>query len=413
MAKPVLNGHLPSPIYLDYNATTPIDPDVVKAMIPVLKTGFGNPSSSHAYGKKARGLIDEARESVANLVGCEPDEVIFTSGGTESNNWAIKGAARALRLKGNHIVTTAIEHPAVLEVVEYLKKIEGFDVTVVKVDRDGVVNPDDILAAVNDKTILISMMLANNEVGSLQPVAEVSARLKGKTIALHTDASQALGKVKVDWTSLDIDLLTIAGHKLYAPKGVGALVIRKGTPLHKFFHGGGQEQGLRGGTESTVLIAGLGKACRLISNNLDVYAATMARMRDRLEGGIAKKLMYSSLKVDFKINGPAAAALRLPNTLSISFSGVDKKKLLEAILPKVACSAGAACHEEKGGSNAISPVLAAMGVPRHYAMCTLRLSTGRETTEEDIDKAVDVICEAIFQQVAPPSGWMMELQSFF
>lgn len=383
------------PIYLDYNATTPIDRDVAAAMQPLLADGFGNPSSGHLYGRVAKQAVDAARASVAALIGCFQDEVLFTSGGTESNNWAIKGAARRARAagRGARVVTTAVEHPAVAEVAAYLREDEGFEVATVPVSPDGVAAADDVVAAATvPGTVLVSIMHANNEVGSLQPVAEVAARLAGRGILVHTDASQSVGKVPLSWRDLDVDLLTIAGHKLYAPKGVGALVVRRGTDLGKLMHGAGHEGGMRAGTESTVLIAALGKACEIARVGMERHVSHAREMRDSLLAELEAQFAAAPFHISYRVNGPPDPALRLPNTLSISIAGISAPELIETVQRQVALSAGSACH---AGSTAVSPVLEAMGVPREYALGTLRLSVGRETTLEEVRVAADVVASAV------------------
>jgi cysteine desulfurase len=379
------------PIYLDYNGTTPHDPEVVAAMRPFLEEEFGNPSSGHPYAVAPRQAVDAARRQVAGLLNCTPGEVVFTSGGTEANNWAIIGSARALSDRGNHIVTTAFEHPAVLNVCAFLEK-EGFEVTYLPVGADGVVDPADVAAALRPETVLITIMHANNEVGTIQPVAEIAALAKAKGIRVHTDAAQSLGKIPVDVRALGVDLLSLAGHKLYAPKGVGALYIRKGTVLGSFMHGAGQEDGRRAGTENVLLIAGLGKACEIAARDLARNRRHMQAMRERLYAALTAAIP------EVRLNGHAEK--RLPNTLSLSFRGLEANRILEAIGPEVAASAGAACH---AGRVEISHVLRAMGVPEAWAKGTLRLTTGRMTTADEIDRAAMVIIAAARQlQTARP-----------
>ena len=270
------------PIYLDYNATTPIDPEVAAAMLPYIREHFGNPSSSHWYGLEARKGVEKARGQVAALLNCSPAEIVFTSGGTESNNHAIKGAARAHRRRGNHIITSAFEHPAVTEVCEYLAA-DGFDITYVPVDTCGIINLDALEKAITERTILISVMHANNEAGTIQPVGEIARMARKRGILVHTDAAQSVGKLSVDVAELAVDLLTVAGHKLYAPKGIGALFVREGIELEKFMHGAGHEQGRRAGTENVIEIAGLGMACEAAKRDLAANMDRMKRTRDRLQ----------------------------------------------------------------------------------------------------------------------------------
>jgi cysteine desulfurase len=367
------------PIYLDYNGTTPHDPEVIAVMRPFLEEEFGNPSSGHQYAVKPRQALDNARRQVAGLLNCDAGEVIFTSGGTEANNWAILGTAHALSGRGRHIVTSRIEHPAVLNVCAFLEK-NGYAVTYLPVDSQGMVDIADVASALRPDTVLISIMHANNEVGTIQPMAEIAAIARSRGIRVHTDAAQSAGKIPVDVAAMGVDLLSIAGHKLYAPKGVGALWIGKGVMLETFMHGAGQEMGRRAGTENILEIVGLGKACEIAARNLNYNCRHMQAMRDRLQAGITTAV------ADVRLNGHPDK--RLPNTLSLSFRNLEANRLLEAIGLEVAASAGAACH---AGSVAISHVLEAMAVPVEWAMGTLRLTTGRMTTAEEIDRAAQVI----------------------
>jgi len=374
---------MPKPIYLDYNATTPHDPEVVEAMRPFFEEEFGNPSSSHYYGVKPKRAVARARQQVASLLNCAPDEIIFTSGGTESNNFAIKGCAEAFRQKGNHIITSQIEHPAVLEVCRFLEK-NGFEVSYLPVDEFGLVDVADVKAAIKKKTILISIMAANNEVGTIEPFAEIANLAKAHGIRFHTDAAQAVGKLAVDVEDLGVDLMSIAGHKVYAPKGVGALYIRKNLSPAKFMHGAGQEMARRAGTENVLEIVGLGMACEIARRDLEKNTQHMQAMRDRLYAEIKKRCDH------IKLNGHPQK--RLPNTLSISFYNLEANRILDAIGSEVAASAGAACHSD---TVQISDVLKAMAVPLDWAKGTLRLTTGRMTTAEEIDWAARVICAAV------------------
>jgi cysteine desulfurase len=369
------------PIYLDYNATTPLDPEVIDAMRPYLEERFGNPSSGHFYGIEAREAVDQARARVAELLNCSPQEVVFTSGGSESNNYALKGAALALRHRGNHIVTSSIEHPAVTEVCGWLAA-RGFEIASLPVDDYGMVGVADVEAAFRPDTILVSIMHANNEVGTVQPVAEIARVARRVGALVHTDAAQSAGKIPVDVAALGVDLLSLAGHKAYAPKGVGALYVRRGVTLEKFIHGAGQEAGRRAGTENVLEIVGLGKACEIARRGLADHAGHMRSMRDALEEGLRTRVAA------MRINGHPVE--RLPNTLSVSFRGADAQELLRAIGDRVAASAGAACH---AGGVDISHVLRAMRVPAEFAPGTLRLSTGRPTTMAEIEGAVRAICD--------------------
>jgi cysteine desulfurase len=351
-------------------------------MRPYLEEHFGNPSSSHWYGRKTREAVETARSQVAALLNCTPAEVLFTSGGTESNNHAIRGIALARRDHGNHIITSQIEHPAVTGVCERLKQ-DGFEITYLPVDGHGMVSAGDAERAIRPETILITLMHANNEVGTIQPIEEVAELARARGIAVHTDAAQSAGKIPTDVRALGVDLLSIAGHKLYAPKGVGALYIRKGTALGRFMEGAGQEGGRRPGTENVLEIVGLGKACEIAQRNLEDNREYMRRMRDRLEAGLLERVAY------LRVNGHPEN--RLPNTLSASVEGLDAGALLAAIEYKVAASAGAACHS---GHVHVSHVLQAMRIPEEWARGTLRFSTGRMTGEEDIDATVAVVADA-------------------
>jgi cysteine desulfurase len=374
---------MPKPIYLDYNATTPHDPEVIAAMRPFLEEEFGNPSSSHFYGNKPRQTVIQAREQVASLLNCRPREIIFTSGGTEANNHAIIGVAEAFSRKGNHIITSQIEHPAVSNVCAYLQK-NDFEITYLPVDAYGLVNPADVAAALTSRTLLITIMHANNEVGTIQPISEIAQIAKESGVLLHTDAAQSMGKITAAVDQLGVDLLSIAGHKIYAPKGVGALFVRDGIKLSNLMQGAGQESGVRPGTENVLEIVGLGKACEIAKRDLDKNMTHMQQMRDRLYEGLKTNCGNTCL------NGHLQK--RLPNTLSISFEDLEANRLLDAIEPEVAASAGAACHSD---TIEISGVLRAMKLPLNWAKGTLRLTTGRGTTEADIDKAVAVISRAV------------------
>lgn len=369
-------------IYLDYNATTPIDPAVAAVMLPYLHGQFGNPSSGHAFGLAARKGVDLARQQVAGMLGCAEDDLIFTSGGTEANNHAIKGVTGSHRQRGIHIITSAVEHPAVTEVCRYLEG-RGVRTTYLPVNEYGVVDPQQVEEAITPETALVTIMHANNEVGSIQPIAEIVEIAHRHGVLVHSDCAQSIGKIPVKVDDLGVDLLSVAGHKLYAPKGIGALYIRPGVQLEKLMHGANHEGNRRAGTENVILMAGLGKACELIEQNLSVYARHMAVMRDRLEQG----LLASGHEA--RVNGHPAD--RLPNTCSIGFRGREADRIL-ANLPTVAASAGAACHSDQVE---LSHVLEAMNVPEEYAMGTLRLSVGRFTTKEEIDRARSEITEVV------------------
>ena len=371
------------PIYLDYNATTPNDPEVKEAMREFLEREFGNPSSAHFYGVAPKRAIEKARSQVAALLNCRSEEIVFTGCATESNNHAIKGIARALRDRGSHIITSSIEHPAVLNACAFLEGC-GCEVTYVPADEQGIVDVSAIENALRPSTILISIMHANNEVGTIQSIEEIAPIAHGRSIVMHTDAAQSLGKIPVDVVSLGADLLSVAGHKLYAPKGIGALYIREGIDLAPFMHGAGQEGGRRAGTENVLGIVGLGKACEIASRDLKKNMDHMKHMRDLLFEGISEQVEGVRLNGDFH--------KRLPNTLSLSFEGLEANRILEEISLDVAVSAGAACHS---GTVEVSHVLQAMNVPIEWAQGTLRLSTGRMTTQDEIEKAVAVIVKTV------------------
>ncbi len=373
----------PLPVYLDYNGTTPLDPKVIAAMKRYLEKDFGNPSSNHWYGIEPKKALERSRRQVASLINCSAGEIIFTSGGTEANNFAIKGVAEALTEKGDHIITSQIEHPSVLEVCSALEE-KGYKITRVPVDQKGIIDPDEIKKSIGKQTILITIMHSNNETGSIQQVKDIAYIARRNNIIFHTDASQSIGKIIVDVEELGVDLLTIAGHKLYAPKGTGALYIRKGTPFEKFMHGAGQEKGQRAGTENIAGIAGLGMACETAEKNFEPDTAHIRYMRDLLYEKISGSLS------GIRLNGNLERCL--PNTLSISFRNIEAVTLIEELGLSVAASAGAACHS---GSAEISHVLKAMGVPEMWARGTLRFSTGRMTTEDEIIKASEAVIRSV------------------
>jgi cysteine desulfurase len=368
-------------VYLDYNATTPIDPRIAEAMAPFLSEGFGNPSSIHAEGRKAKTALEEARERIAGALGCRPAEVVITSGGSESNNLAIRGLIEARG--GGHVITSAVEHPAVLEVVLALE-IEGrISLTVLGVDATGRVDPQAVADALRDDTALVSLMLANNEVGTLQPVREVAALCRERGVAVHTDAAQAVGKVPVDVDHLGVDLLSVAGHKLYAPKGIGALFIRDGLRIEPQIRGAGHESGRRAGTENVLLAVGLGTACELAREEVALEQQRLSRLRDRLVAALRKQ------RADLVEHGHPVE--RLPNTASVALPGCVADELLARLANELAASAGAACH---AGAAMVSHVLQAMGVDPDLAAATVRLSVGRFTTEEDVDRGAEMILAA-------------------
>ncbi|MBU2502566.1 selenide, water dikinase SelD [bacterium] len=370
------------PIYLDYNATTPIDPGVAAVMRPYLEEFFGNPSSSHWYGVQTHKAVEKARRQVADLIGARPGEVVFTSGGSESNNYALKGAAFALRSRGNHIITSVVEHPAVGEVCRYLES-QGFAVSSLPVDESGLVDPADLEDLITPRTILLSVMHANNETGTIQPIAELAEIAHRHGIVVHSDAAQSVGKIPVDVAGLGVDLLSIAGHKFYGPKGIGALYIRPGVTLEKLIHGADHERNLRAGTENVLEIAGLGAAAEIAAAGLGKNAEHSRSLRDLLWDRLQAALP------DMRLNGHPV--LRLPNTLNVSFPHIEANTLLSE-LTGVAASAGAACHAE---SVDVSSVIAAMKVPPEYAMGTVRFSTGKFLTRKEVEDAADQVIAAV------------------
>ncbi len=371
------------PIYLDTNATTVVDGRVLSAMQPWLADLAGNPGSAHLWGRRARQAVAEARAHVADLLGCDPDEVVLTSGGSESCNHAVKGAAWAREKNGRHLIVSAIEHPAVGAPARWLAG-RGWRLDTLPVNKDGMVDPADLDALLRADTVLVCVMHANNETGVLQPVRALADRLQGHGAWLFADCAQSAGKVPLDVRALGLHLAAIAGHKLYAPKGVGALYVRRGVVLENLVHGAGQEQGRRAGTEAVAQVVALGEACRLARLDLAAEAARLAALRDRLAGRLR------ALVPDAVIHGERSP--RLPGTLSIALSGHRTSDLLVALQDRLAASAGAACH---GAGAEASPVLAAMGVPLELALGTLRLSVGRFTRDEDVERAVVLIGEVL------------------
>lgn len=372
------------PIYLDYNSTTPIDPQVRAAMLPYLTDHFGNPSNKHAYGVHAHSAIETAREQIANTIGAEPDEIVFTGGGSEATNYALKGVVFDTQRgwQQTHLITAAAEHPATLQPCLFLQQL-GCSLTILPVDQFGMVNPDDVRRAINSETKLISIMHSNNEVGTLNPIASISRIAREHGVLFHTDVAQSLGKLPIDVNDLGVDLLTIAGHKLYAPKGIGVLYVRRGVRLASLIHGAGHEHGRRAGTENVPYIVGLGKAARLALSSLPNATDRLRGLRDRL---------YLRLLTQWKgrlvLNGHPEE--RLPNTLNLNFVGHIGAELL-AKTPGIAASTGTACH---AGTVTISPVLAALGIPAEIACGAVRLTVGRFTTEDEIDQAVDLLVDA-------------------
>lgn len=368
------------PIYLDHNATTPLLPEVVDAMLPYLREHFGNPSSGHVYGARARAAVAHAREQVAALLGCDADEIVFTSGGTEANNLAIRGVTEALERK-SHVVTTVIEHPATARPCAWLEKHER-SVTRIGVDADGRARVDAAREAIDGDTALVTVMHSNNETGVLQPVEELARLAHAAGALFHTDAAQSLGKVPVRVRELDVDLLSIAGHKLYAPKGVGALYVKRGTPLVPFALGASHERGLRPGTENVASIVGLGAACEAVGRDLDLMAARMQRLRDVFWEQLASGVPGLAL------NGHRE--LRLPNTLNVRFPRASGSAVLDGA-PEIAASTGSACHE---GHESASAVILAMGVGPDEALGSVRLTLGRGTSEDDVVRAAEALVRA-------------------
>jgi len=370
-------------IYMDHNATTPLDPAVLEAMLPYLKEHFGNPSSTtHEYGKVAREAVEEAREKVARLIKARREEIIFTSGATESDNLAIKGVAYAYKDKGNHIITSSIEHKAVLNTCHFLEE-EGFKVTYLPVDRYGLVDPDDVKKAITKETILISIMQVNSEVGTIEPIEEIGRIAKEKGIIFHTDAVQGVGKIETDVGKLNVDLLSISGHKIYGPKGVGALYIRKGLKLIPLIHGGGQERSIRSGTENVPGIVGLGKACEIAGEVMEKEAERLTYLRNKLVEAVLSEIP------DSQLNGHPER--RVPGNANFSFRGVEGESLILS-LKDFALSSGSACTSALLKA---SYVLLAMGIPEAIAHCSIRVGLGRGNTEEQIDLLIKELKENV------------------
>ena len=367
-----------STIYLDHNATTPVAPEVARVMRPFWEAEFGNPSSGYGLGRAAKDALEAARGQVAGLLNCQPSEIVFTSGGTESNNTVIKGVAHSLRKKGRHILTTAIEHPAVTNPCLFLLN-QGYDVTFVPVDGTGLVDPLAVRQAIRPDTILISVMHANNETGTVEPIAEIGAIARAAGVLFHTDAAQSAGKIPVLVSEMNVDFVSLAGHKMYAPKGVGALFIRDGLDLEPFMHGAGQETGRRAGTENVMFAAALGQACKLAQERMPRDVEGIRRLRDGLHERLAEAIPRLVL------NGHEEK--RLPNTLNVSLPNMQGGMLLDAV-PEICASTGAACHDR---SVDISHVLAAMKIPEDIAVGAIRLTLGRGNTEEEIARAADML----------------------
>ncbi|OQY42066.1 MAG: cysteine desulfurase NifS [Desulfobacteraceae bacterium 4572_87] len=362
------------PIYLDHNGTTPIASEAVSAMKPFMAAHFGNPSSSHSLGVRARDGVDRARKEVAKLLGCDAHEIIFTSGGTESNNMVLKGLVDFRHPETFHVITSSIEHPAILNPALFLGEL-GVRVTILPVDTKGLIDPDQVQKAILPHTGLITLMLANNETGALQPIREIAEIARNHRIPLHTDAAQAVGKISVQVKALGVDFLSVAGHKLYGPKGVGTLYMRDGLSLTPLIHGAGQENGRRAGTENTILTVGLGAACRVARERLTRDEKNISRLRDQLQ-----TLLFNGIK-DLVLNGPNNN--RIPNTLNVSVPGLEGGRILSEI-PNLMASTGAACHDQ---GVTLSHVLSAMGVSPRVGMGALRFSLGRHNTPEEIEEA--------------------------
>lgn len=369
-------------LYMDYSATTPIKKEVLDAMMPYLTDYFGNASSFHTFGREAKDALDKAREQVAALINAEPSEIYFTAGGSESDNWTLEGVAYANKNKGNHIITSKIEHHAILHTCEYLAKHHGFEITYLDVDSEGKVDLKQLEESIKDTTILISIMFANNEIGTIEPVKEIGKICRERKVIFHTDAVQAVGNVKIDVKDMNIDLLSLAGHKVYGPKGIGALYIRKGIRIDNLIHGGGQERARRAGTENIPAIVGLGKAMEIAGENLDEHIAKISKLRDKLIKGL--------LEVPFtRLNGPKDGSKRLPGNVNVCFEFIEGEGILLSLDFEGICgSSGSACTS---GSLDPSHVLLAIGLPHEIAHGSLRLSLGEGTTEEDVDYVLEKV----------------------
>lgn len=387
-------------IYFDHSATTPVDGEVANLMMEYMVEKYGNPSSVHSFGRETRKAVEEAREKVADLLGATAREIFFTSGGTEADNWALKGVAFANRKKGNHIITTAIEHHAILHTCEFLEK-QGFEVTYLPVDEHAMVRLEDVQRAITDKTIVISVMFANNEVGTIQPIKEIGQLAREKGIYFHTDAVQAVGNYPIDVTEYNIDLLTLSGHKFHGPKGIGALYVRKGVRIESFQQGGSQERNLRAGTENVPGIVGLGKACEIAKRDMPKKIAHLTAMRDKLIKGITEKVS------DIKLNGHPT--MRMPGNVNFSFLYVEGESLLLNLdLKGIAASSGSACTS---GSLDPSHVLLAMGLKHEVAHGSLRITLGQGNTGEDIDYCLEVLPQIVerLRAMSPLGAFSNEL----
>jgi cysteine desulfurase len=369
---------------MDHSATSPVNPEVLEAMLPYFTESFGNASTLYALGREARTAMENGRKQVASLIGAKPEEVYFTSGGTESDNIAIKGTASKLKNKGNHIITSDIEHPAVEETCKYLEK-NGYQVTYLPVGEEGIVKVSDVEAAITPETILITVMHANNEIGTIQPIKEIGALAREKGIYFHTDAVQSVGKIPVNVGDMNVDMLSISAHKLYGPKGIGALYIRKGVRIDPLLHGGGHERGMRPGTENIPGIVGLGKACQIAEDNLEKNMEYVSSLRDRLIQGVLGNIEQSYL------NGHPTK--RLPNNANFRFTGIEGESLvLQLDAKEINASTGSACSSKKLEP---SHVLMAIGLKEVDAHGSLRISLGTENTPQDIDYTIDAINEVV------------------
>ncbi|MDU4934987.1 MAG: cysteine desulfurase NifS [Peptostreptococcaceae bacterium] len=372
-------------IYMDYSATTPVKKEVVETMMPYLTDYFGNASSFHSFGREAKEALDKARSQVASLINANPNEIYFTAGGTESDNWAIEGVAFAHRNKGNHIITSKIEHHGVLHPCEYLEKHHGFEVTYLDVDSEGRVDLEQLKNSIKDTTILITIMFANNEIGTIQPIKEIAEIAKEHKIIFHTDAVQAAGNINIDVKELGVDLMSMSSHKIYGPKGIGALYIKRGTKLHTFVHGGAQERKRRAGTENIPAIVGYGKAAEMAKENMDNHIETLTKLRTKLIDGILERIPHT------RVNG--SLTHRLPGNVNFGFEFIEGEGILLLLdMLGIAASSGSACTS---GSLDPSHVLMAIGLPHELAHGSLRLSIGDFTTEEDIDYIIDNLPKVI------------------
>ncbi|MDO5038106.1 cysteine desulfurase NifS [Clostridium sp.] len=368
------------PVYMDYAATTYVKPEVLEEMLPYFTNKFGNPSSFYAISRETKMAVDKARGQVADALNADLNEIYFTGGGSEADNWAIKGIASAYKNKGNHIITTKIEHHAVLHTCEYLEK-QGFEVTYLDVDEEGFIDLEELKNAITDKTILVSIMFANNEIGTIEPIKEIGKICRERKVLFHTDAVQAIGNVAIDVKDMNIDLLSIAGHKIYGPKGIGVLYIRKGVRIHNLIHGGGQERNRRAGTENIAAIVGLGKAIEMATQNLEEHSKNLTVLRDKLIDGLLK-IPYT------RLNGPRGDK-RLPGNVNVSFEFIEGESILLSLdFEGVCASSGSACTS---GSLDPSHVLLAIGLPHEKAHGSLRLTLGDGSTEEDVDYVLEVV----------------------